>query len=86
MGLRGEEDDDTFKRHHDLCVSLNMDKDAADEAWRNYEAIRQNYSLEVSGRNLEIVERRRYVYFEELYKLNYLLCNLKCNVSVVYSL
>lgn len=46
MGLSGDADDDIFKRHQDLCVNLNMDKDAADEAWRNYEAIRQNYVLE----------------------------------------
>jgi retinoblastoma-like protein 1 len=55
MGLSGDADDDIFKRHQDLCVNLNMDKDAADEAWRNYEAIRQNYVLEVSGRNLDVV-------------------------------
>jgi hypothetical protein len=35
-----------------------MDKDAADEAWQNYETIRQNYTLEVSGSDLEIVQRK----------------------------
>ncbi|XP_069675672.1 retinoblastoma-like protein 1 isoform X2 [Periplaneta americana] len=46
MGLLDDADDDIFKRHQDLCGNLNMDKDAADEAWQSYETIRQNYTLE----------------------------------------
>jgi retinoblastoma-like protein 1 len=49
MGLQDNEDENVFKRHQELCVNLNMDKDAADEAWQNYETIRQNYTLEVGG-------------------------------------
>jgi hypothetical protein len=72
MGLSGDGEDDIFKRHQDLCVNLNMDRDAADEAWRNYEAIRQNYFLEVSGRNFEVGERRRCDYFVVCDKFHYL--------------
>ncbi|KAJ9576035.1 hypothetical protein L9F63_007135, partial [Diploptera punctata] len=46
MGLSDDSDDNIFKRHEELCVNLNMDKDAAEEAWQNYETIRQNYTLE----------------------------------------
>jgi retinoblastoma-like protein 1 len=53
MGLLDNADEHIFKRHQDLCVNLNMDKDAADEAWQNYETIRQNYTLEVSGSDLD---------------------------------
>jgi hypothetical protein len=72
MVLSGDADDDIFKRHQDLCVNLNMDKDAADEAWRNYEAIKQNYFLEVRGMNFEVAKRRRCDYFGECNKFNYL--------------
>ncbi|XP_071443749.1 retinoblastoma-like protein 1 isoform X2 [Hetaerina americana] len=34
------------RRHQELCVSLNMDRDAAEEAWQNYDTNRQNYTLE----------------------------------------
>jgi retinoblastoma-like protein 1 len=49
MGLQDNEDENILKQHQELCVNLNMDKDAADEAWQNYETIRQNYTLEVRG-------------------------------------
>lgn len=42
-----EEDKATYDRHHTLCTSLNMDKGAAEEAWKSYVAMRQNYTLEV---------------------------------------
>lgn len=48
MVLLDNADENVFERHQELCVNLNMDKDAAEEAWRNYETIRQNYTLEVS--------------------------------------
>lgn len=41
------EEDDIFKKFNNLCNDLNMDKDAANEAWNSYETISQNYSLEV---------------------------------------
>lgn len=83
MGLLDDADENVFKRHQDLCVNLNMDKDAADEAWQNYETIRQNYTLEVSGNNLQITELRRFYYFV-VYKFNYLYCNLKFNTDRNY--
>lgn len=53
MGLLDNPEDNTFKRYHELCSDLNMDKDAADEAWESYERIRQNYILEVNEKNLK---------------------------------
>jgi hypothetical protein len=47
MGLSDDADSNILKRYEELCASLNMDKDATDEAWQNYENIRQNYTLEV---------------------------------------
>ena len=32
-----------------LCADLNIDRNTADEAWRNYETISTNYTLEVIG-------------------------------------
>lgn len=31
----------------DLCRALNMDEEASNEAWRSYENISKNYTLEV---------------------------------------
>ena len=31
-----------------LCADLNIDRNTADEAWRNYETISTNYTLEVT--------------------------------------
>lgn len=36
------------ERFRSLCADLNIDKNTADEAWRNYETISTNYSLEVT--------------------------------------
>lgn len=44
-----ESDRVTYERHHKLCTSLNMDRAAADEAWKSYLAMKQNYTLEVSS-------------------------------------
>lgn len=63
MGLLDDADENVFKRHQELCVNLNMDKDAADEAWHSYETIRQNYTLEVSGSNLRIAHSTKFYYF-----------------------
>ncbi|EEB12417.1 P107, putative [Pediculus humanus corporis] len=41
-----EEDQVTYERHHKLCTSLNMDKAAADDAWKSYLGMKQNYTLE----------------------------------------
>lgn len=48
MGLAGDGEEIIYKKYQALCNDLNMDKDAANEAWNNYESIMQNYSLEVS--------------------------------------
>lgn len=53
MGLSSEESDDRVEeRYEELCLDLNMDKKAKDEAWKNYEKIKKNYSLEVRLRNI----------------------------------
>lgn len=49
MGLSEEtEQENTEERFRSLCSDLNIDKNTADEAWRSYEAISTNYTLEVS--------------------------------------
>lgn len=47
MGQSDDVEDSTYSRHQDLCQKLNMDATAAAEAWKSYETIRQNYTLEV---------------------------------------
>jgi hypothetical protein len=32
----------------DLCRALNMDEEASSEAWKSYENINRNYTLEVN--------------------------------------
>ncbi|XP_014468467.1 PREDICTED: retinoblastoma-like protein 1 isoform X2 [Dinoponera quadriceps] len=46
MGQSDDIEDSTYSRHQDLCQKLNMDAVAASEAWKSYETIRQNYTLE----------------------------------------
>ncbi|XP_033326239.2 retinoblastoma-like protein 1 isoform X1 [Megalopta genalis] len=46
MGQSDDVEDSTYSRHQDLCQKLNMDATAASEAWKSYETIRQNYTLE----------------------------------------
>lgn len=48
MGLSAELEHDIYKKHQDLCVELNLDKESANESWNSYLNIRQNYTLEVS--------------------------------------
>lgn len=49
MGVREDaKKDEVCQKYLEICVDLNMDKVAANEAWSNYKLIRQNYSLEVS--------------------------------------
>lgn len=47
MGLSAEVEEDIYKKHQDLCVELNLDKESANESWNSYLNIRQNYTLEV---------------------------------------
>ncbi|XP_012540035.1 retinoblastoma-like protein 1 isoform X4 [Monomorium pharaonis] len=46
MGQSDDAEDSMYGRHQDLCQKLNMDAAAASEAWKSYETIRQNYTLE----------------------------------------
>nr|CAD7568693.1 unnamed protein product [Timema californicum] len=46
MVLCDDPDENIYQRHKELCVNLNMDQGTADEAWHNYENIRQNCTLE----------------------------------------
>ncbi|XP_071569719.1 retinoblastoma-like protein 1 isoform X2 [Temnothorax nylanderi] len=46
MGQSDDIEDSMYGRHQDLCQKLNMDATAASEAWKSYETIRQNYTLE----------------------------------------
>ncbi|KAL0106588.1 hypothetical protein PUN28_016348 [Cardiocondyla obscurior] len=46
MGQSDDTEDSMYSRHQDLCQKLNMDATAASEAWKSYETIRQNYTLE----------------------------------------
>jgi retinoblastoma-like protein 1 len=60
MVLLDNADENVYERHQELCVNLNMDKDTAEEAWQNYETIRQNYTLEVSVSSMFNVNRFYY--------------------------
>lgn len=47
-----EEDDCLQKARagfEDLCRALNMDEEAASEAWKTYENISRNFTLEVNA-------------------------------------
>lgn len=46
-----DEDDCLQKAHagfEDLCRALNMDEEAASEAWKSYQNISRNFTLEVN--------------------------------------
>jgi len=42
-----EDDSDPRERFDNVCRELNMDGETSEEAWKSYEKIRTNYSLEV---------------------------------------
>ncbi|XP_064599560.1 retinoblastoma-like protein 1 [Liolophura sinensis] len=46
MGLSDEGEDAVEQRFDDLCLALNMDRHAKEEAWESYQKQRTNYSLE----------------------------------------
>jgi hypothetical protein len=60
MGLSEDVDQDNVEeKFRGLCADLNIDRNTAEEAWRSYETISTNYTLEVkskrcSGRSLTI--------------------------------
>lgn len=75
MGQSDDIEDSTYSRHQDLCQKLNMDAIAASEAWKSYETIRQNYTLEASIFILSL-------YLSHAYSLS--LCNLAIPTTIVY--
>ena len=46
MGLSDDSDEQRFE---ELCLDLNMDKNAKDEAAQTFERMRRNYTLEVKS-------------------------------------
>lgn len=46
MGLSEDGEDAVESQFEELCLDLNMDKKAKDEAYENYQKIIENYSLE----------------------------------------
>ena len=53
MGLSEDGEDVVESQFEELCLDLNMDKKAKDEAFENYQKILENYSLEACfNRNL----------------------------------
>ena len=49
MGLSEEAEDNTLRRYEELCLDLNLDKSAKEEAWECFERISTNYTLEVGA-------------------------------------
>lgn len=41
---------DVRTRYESVCAELNMDEQTTESAWRSYEAINNDYVLEVSNR------------------------------------
>lgn len=51
------QDEDVYNtKYLDLCKGLNLDKTAATRAWETYLAVKENYSLDVSARNIVHVQ------------------------------
>ncbi len=49
MGLSDDNtEENEEQRYEDVCLDLNLDKVAKEEAWKSFERISQNYTLEVS--------------------------------------
>lgn len=46
------EDGEDAKRYEELCLDLNMDRDAKEDAWEAFQRIQENYSLEVGCSHL----------------------------------
>ena len=86
MGLSDEGDENVLARFEELCLDLNMDKKAKDEAWKSYEKIRTNYTLEVRNWQLTaiLVGDSRYfnIYFRESYVIfNHLTFEIRSALS-----
>ncbi|ESO96313.1 hypothetical protein LOTGIDRAFT_227069 [Lottia gigantea] len=46
MGLSDEGEDSVQQRYDELCLDLNMDLNAKEEAWQSYQRIQVNFTLE----------------------------------------
>ncbi|XP_041375450.1 retinoblastoma-like protein 1 isoform X2 [Gigantopelta aegis] len=46
MGLSDEGEESVLQRYEELCLDLNMDKNAKEDAWQSYQRIRTNFTLE----------------------------------------
>ena len=67
MGL-SDDGDDAEARYEDLCMDLNLDKTAKEEAFASYQAIEQNYSLEVISLFLQfLAANASHVCFENVF-------------------
>ena len=55
MGLSEEEEDSVHLKFEEICLDLNMDTAAKEEAWQNYQKIMTNYTLEVTIRSLDLI-------------------------------
>ena len=47
MGLSDESDEAIEQKYEELCLDLNMDRTAKQNAWEAFQRIRVNYTLEV---------------------------------------
>lgn len=65
--LKMSDEEDTLQktRHafEDLCRALNMDEESSNSAWRTYENISKNYTLEVNTRIFRPIARKLPIYF-----------------------
>ena len=52
MGLSDESDEAIEQKYEELCLDLNMDRTAKQNAWEAFQRIRVNYTLEV-GLNVQ---------------------------------
>ena len=61
MGLSEEGEESILQRFEELCLDLNMDTNAKEEALQNYQRIQTNFSLEVCKRLLPFFCGRSHV-------------------------
>ena len=52
MNAMDEKSGQVYEQFTEMCYDLNMDKMTAREAWHSYRQVKQNYSLEVSIKNI----------------------------------
>lgn len=77
MGLSAEVEEDIYKKHQDLCVELNLDKESAHESWNSYLNIRQNYTLEVRL----VVDKVKLIQLGNHFSMGYFDCCLQLQIQ-----